>query len=145
MMLNVFSGNMMKSTTSMNLLQSYEMQALLAPGDIFVDVGANLGSYTIPMAIHVGPSGLVLAFEPFRWLSQLLTANVAMNGLMNVWVFQLGLGDTPERKKLQQPQLRSFSSPGGVKLEEQTKSLDEVKDCFLLFFILASNFPVVRF
>ena len=27
----------------MNVLQSYEMQSLLRPGDVVVDVGANLG------------------------------------------------------------------------------------------------------
>jgi hypothetical protein len=43
-------GNVMKNTGCMNVMQSYEMQSLIKPGGVFVDVGANLGSYTIPMA-----------------------------------------------------------------------------------------------
>ncbi len=37
---------------------------LLHPGDIAVDVGANLGAYTTTCALVVGESGLVLAYEP---------------------------------------------------------------------------------
>ncbi|KAF4683343.1 hypothetical protein FOZ63_009456, partial [Perkinsus olseni] len=108
-------GNMMKNTGCMNVLQSYEMQSILRPGDVFVDAGANLGSYTIPMAEHVGPAGMVLAFEPFRWTYQLLNANVALNGLMNVWTYQAALSDRASQSLLLQPQLRFFSSPGGVR------------------------------
>merc|ERR1712000_680529 len=61
-------GHWIKEYGSMNILQSYEMQSLLRPGDVVVDVGANLGSFTIPFAERVGRLGKVLAFEPFRWL-----------------------------------------------------------------------------
>ncbi|KAF4677301.1 hypothetical protein FOZ62_031121, partial [Perkinsus olseni] len=120
-------GNMMKNTGCMNVLQSYEMQSILRPGDVFVDAGANLGSYTIPMAEHVGPAGMVLAFEPFRWTYQLLNANVALNGLMNVWTYQAALSDRASQSLLLQPQLRFFSSPGGVRAHptNQTGGLSE--------------------
>lgn len=36
----------------------------LEPGDGFLDVGANVGIFTIPLARHVGPAGKVYAFEP---------------------------------------------------------------------------------
>ena len=45
------------------------------------------------MAERVGRQGKVLAFEPFRWLFQICTANVALNGLSNVWTFNMGLGE----------------------------------------------------
>jgi FkbM family methyltransferase len=103
----------------MNLVQSYEMQSILVTGDVFIDVGANLGSYTIPLAQHVGPLGTVISFEPFRWLYQMLNANVAANGLMNCWTYQVALSDEPTRLSLMQPNLRYFSSPGGVRYEDQ--------------------------
>jgi FkbM family methyltransferase len=118
-------GHWMKQFGSMNVLQSYEMQSLLRKGDTVVDAGANLGSYTIGFAEKIGLSGAVLAFEPFRWLHQILTANVALNGLQNVWVFPAGLGDTTTRIEAHPPQLRFFSSPGGVRLTNQTGGLDE--------------------
>ncbi len=34
------------------------------PGDTFVDVGANVGLFTLPVAEKVGPAGIVWAFEP---------------------------------------------------------------------------------
>ena len=112
-------GNIMKQTSAMNIVQSYEMQSILLPGEVFVDAGANLGSYTLSLAEHLGPSGMVLAFEPFRWLFQLLNANIALNGFMNCWTFQLALGQSQSSEFLLQPNLRFFSSPGGVRVAEQ--------------------------
>jgi FkbM family methyltransferase len=39
-------------------------EAILAPGDVAVDVGAHKGRHTFPMARRVGPGGKVHAFEP---------------------------------------------------------------------------------
>jgi len=112
-------GHWMKQHGSMNPLQSYEMQSLLQAGDVVIDVGANLGCYTVPFAERVGPRGKVLAFEPFRWLQQIVSANVAINGLSNVWVFPVGLSTQTAQLEARPPQLRFFSSPGGMKLQNQ--------------------------
>jgi len=109
-------GHWIKQYGSMNVLQSYEMQSLLRSGDVVIDVGANLGSYTIPFAEKIGPRGVVLAFEPFRWLYQMLTANVALNGLANVWTLNMALGDRSDVFLARPPQFRFFSSPGGMKV-----------------------------
>eukprot|EP00928_Gymnodinium_smaydae_P073066 TRINITY_DN56324_c0_g1_i1.p1 TRINITY_DN56324_c0_g1~~TRINITY_DN56324_c0_g1_i1.p1 ORF type:complete len:643 (+),score=133.29 TRINITY_DN56324_c0_g1_i1:51-1979(+) len=116
-------GHWMKQHGSMNPLQSYEMQSLLAQGDVVIDVGANLGCYTVPFAERVGMHGKVLAFEPFRWMQQLVSANVAANGLSNVWVLPVGLGTQTSRFEARPPQLRFFSSPGGVKLHGQSEGI----------------------
>ena len=39
---------------------------LLRPGDVAIDVGANIGALTVPMARLVQPGGAVVAFEPQR-------------------------------------------------------------------------------
>jgi hypothetical protein len=44
----------------------------LRPGDVALDIGANFGSHTIPLAQLVGPGGAVYAFEPQRILFQIL-------------------------------------------------------------------------
>jgi len=116
-------GHWMKQHGSMNPLQSYEMQSLLQAGDVAIDVGANLGCYTVPLAERVGPQGKVLAFEPFRWLQQIVSANVAINGLSNVWVSPVGLGAELNRFEGRPPQLRFFSSPGGMKLRGQQEGM----------------------
>ncbi|MBL4687128.1 MAG: FkbM family methyltransferase [Nannocystaceae bacterium] len=56
----------------------------LAPGDTFLDVGANLGYYTVLAAKKVGPTGRVFAFEPDPESFALLQRNVKRNGLHNV-------------------------------------------------------------
>lgn len=57
---------------------------ILSPGDVVVDVGANIGTHTVFFAKAVGAKGLVVAFEPQRLALQTLSGNVALNGLTNV-------------------------------------------------------------
>ncbi|MEZ5502207.1 MAG: FkbM family methyltransferase [Halioglobus sp.] len=54
---------------------------LLRPGDVFVDVGANIGYFTILAASAVGEQGAVFAFEPDPDNYRLLCANAVLNGL----------------------------------------------------------------
>lgn len=62
------------------------LTSVLRVGDFAVDVGAHLGSFTIPLAKAVGQhgSGRVLSLEPQQDLFQSLNANLALNGLNNV-------------------------------------------------------------
>jgi FkbM family methyltransferase len=55
--------------------------ALLKPGDVAIDVGANVGTHAVVLAQRVGPGGAVLAFEPQRVLHQVLTTNATLNGI----------------------------------------------------------------
>jgi hypothetical protein len=41
-----------------------QLRRFLRPGDVAIDIGAQTGDTTVPMALAVGPSGLVLALEP---------------------------------------------------------------------------------
>jgi FkbM family methyltransferase len=63
-------------------------------GSVAIDVGANLGLFTIPLARAVGSSGRVMAFEPLPSNVELLASNIALNGLSNVQVFPLALSDS---------------------------------------------------
>jgi FkbM family methyltransferase len=65
----------------------------LEPGDVFIDVGANIGFYSILASKRVGVQGRVLAFEPsYREYCRLLH-NVRLNQSNNVVCYNLGLGD----------------------------------------------------
>ncbi|CAD7923672.1 unnamed protein product [Amoebophrya sp. A120] len=87
------------------------LRAFLPEDSVVVDAGANIGGFTLPFAKRVGRNGMVFAFEPFRVLFQHLTANVALNGLLNVQTFQHGLGKEYERVKLPMPNLNKLSNP----------------------------------
>lgn len=53
----------------------------LQPGEVFYDVGANIGCYTLLAASRVGPTGHVYAFEPHLPTMAALIRNVVQNGL----------------------------------------------------------------
>lgn len=59
------------------------LQAVLRPGNVFFDVGANIGLYSLWAAKLVGPQGKILAFEPVPqtgdWLQEILDQNHATN------------------------------------------------------------------
>lgn len=57
------------------------IESLLRPGETFVDVGANVGVYTLIAGRKVGATGKVLAFEPASSTCDALRATVAVNGL----------------------------------------------------------------
>jgi FkbM family methyltransferase len=68
---------------------------IVKPGQIVVEVGANLGAHTVFLARHVGTKGSVKAFEPQRILFQALCANLALNSIPNVHALQQAVGATP--------------------------------------------------
>lgn len=53
------------------------LQALLDPGDIFLDAGANIGCYSVLASDIVGSGGLVIAFEPAESELKYLRMNLA--------------------------------------------------------------------
>ncbi len=59
---------------------------VLAPGAVFVDVGANWGYFTLVAGGRVGAAGRVVALEPEPRLCASLASNVALNGLAMVTV-----------------------------------------------------------
>lgn len=69
----------------------------LRPGDTFLDVGANLGYFTIVGAARVGPSGRVVAVEALDGTRRRLAANLDDNRLTNVDLVGVGLWSGPMR------------------------------------------------
>lgn len=63
---------------------------ILTPEDMVVEIGANMGVHTVPLALRAKE---VVAFEPQRLMFQILTANVALNSLYNVYTVQAACGD----------------------------------------------------
>lgn len=60
------------------------IQRLLKPGDLFVDVGANLGLHTIAAARAMQGKGKIVAFEPFPVSARLLALSVLINGFTDI-------------------------------------------------------------
>jgi FkbM family methyltransferase len=64
----------------------------VTPGMAVVDLGANLGWFTVHLALLVGGEGRVDAFEPRSDLMDLLTKTIGENRLTNVTTHNVALG-----------------------------------------------------
>lgn len=93
-----------ESELEMDLLRLF-----IRPGDVVLDVGANIGTHTVPLCQAVGPDGRVLAFEPQRVIYQVMVANVALNSCLNADCRLAAVGDKPSR--LQVPNV-DYAHPG---------------------------------
>jgi len=65
----------------------------LRPGDAFLDVGANVGVYSLLAAWRVGATGRIDAFEPAPETLERLRENLAISGVSNVHVHALAVSD----------------------------------------------------
>ncbi len=68
---------------------------LIPSGAVILDIGAHIGAHTLFFAKAAGPEGAVLAFEPQRIIFQILCANMALNGLQNVYCYPAAVSDNP--------------------------------------------------
>lgn len=65
---------------------------LIQPNIVVLDVGANIGAFTLYFAKSVLPHGIVYAFEPQRIVFQTLAGNMAINSITNVYCINKAVG-----------------------------------------------------
>ena len=113
----------------------YEKESKIKPGDLVLDVGAHIGSFTLKAAKEVGPEGRVVSFEPSSENFKLLTLNVNSNNYSNVKLFNAAVGSAPGTAKLHlgnRKGTNSLLSDAGVQqvgIEEvPIRTLDSVAD-----------------
>jgi FkbM family methyltransferase len=73
------------------------LDQFVAKGDIFVDVGANIGLFSLKMAPR---AARIVAVEPGKEAGDLLQENVGLNRFQNVTLVRKGLADAPGRAAL---------------------------------------------
>jgi FkbM family methyltransferase len=73
---------------------------LLNPGDVYIDVGANIGWNVVFAAKLVGATGHVYAFEPDPDNYALLLENIELNQLTNVTAVKLAVSDRAYQTKM---------------------------------------------
>lgn len=52
---------------------------IVAKGAVVIDIGANIGAHSLPLAAHVGPSGLVIAVEPTKYAFDKMKVEISLN------------------------------------------------------------------
>src|ERR1700720_286440 len=74
------------------------LRAHTPPGGVFVDVGANVGTYAMVLARHVGTSGTVVAIEPHPVTHARLAFNRAASGFSQVTLVAAAAGTSAGRR-----------------------------------------------
>ncbi len=102
-------------------------QSLITTG-VVLDIGANLGSFTIPLA-KKNPNIKFIAFEPQEVVYRQLTTNVFLNSLDNVECVRTGLGAQPYFVEHGIPDYKTAYNIGGLTLSKRIEELrkDSIK------------------
>lgn len=79
------------------------LEHLLFPGALFVDVGANIGLFSLLASRKVGPTGRVIAVEPNPVALRRLRQNLALNPTLAVEVIEAAASDHVGEVALTQP------------------------------------------
>jgi FkbM family methyltransferase len=118
-----------------DILSSRTVFNSLRPGFTFVDVGANLGYYSLGAGRRVGEEGRVFAFEPNPTTLARLRRNVALSQGGMIRVFDCALADAPGEAVLHAPlepamhghaSLMNQDWAGNVKTTVPVRRLDDV-------------------
>jgi FkbM family methyltransferase len=116
------------------------LQRILAPGMVFVDVGANWGYFTLAAAHLVGPEGKVVAVEADPRACQTLRENAVRNALDCVEVFEVAASDVAGTVRMQEYEASAGETGNfglartttvvehGRHFEVQARPLDDVLD-----------------
>jgi FkbM family methyltransferase len=73
---------------------------IVKPGDLCLDIGANVGAITLVMSFATGRNGKVIAVEPHPGMVERLRANIDLNRLNNVSVMPVAISDTAGKATL---------------------------------------------
>jgi FkbM family methyltransferase len=95
------------------------LERTVRPGMRILDVGSNLGLYSVLAARLAGESGRTICFEPDALLYSALCQNLVANGLERVETHAVGLGAAPAKLEFH----RSIINSGDNHLGEQASEL----------------------
>ena len=94
------------------------------PGDVVLDIGANIGTHTLWFANRVGETGKVLAFEPQRFVYQTLCANMALNSIQCVDCKHMGVGSAQKIIKVPFLDPEAENNFGGLSIQGHSEGED---------------------
>ena len=98
------------------------LSAEAKPGMIALDVGADIGYFSLQFSKLVGNSGRVIAFEPIPKARERLVHNIALNELTNITVSEFALGNQEGTVYLEDPFTKSR-----VNLNKTSGGINDIK------------------
>ena len=116
-----------------NLALQRVVKGLLPPGGVLVDIGANVGFFSLLGATVVGPSGRVFAVEPYPPNFSILQEHIALNHFTNVHAHPIAVSDQPGSLRLYAPppdahrefNVSIVNSPSAAAFDVPAKTLDQ--------------------
>jgi FkbM family methyltransferase len=75
------------------------LKKIIKPQDIFLDIGANIGYFSLLVANNV-PTAKIFSFEPMKELFEKLEKNVLINGFKNIKAINIAIGNVNEDREL---------------------------------------------
>lgn len=97
------------------------LEMIVQPGHVCMDIGTNIGVYTVMMALRAGGSGAVHSFEPVNHIRRRAKLNIQLNGCRNVVVNDCALGAEPGRLTMLQVKEGEFR--GGTSSILETEAI----------------------
>jgi FkbM family methyltransferase len=110
------------------------IESTLKPGNVFIDVGAHVGYFTLLAGRRVGPSGAVLSIEPNPVAFNQLRQNVERSDLLNVLMAHTACGDSHDPVHLylhsesnsSMASLSAANATSGVAVDVACTTLDDL-------------------
>ena len=125
------TSGLIATTGRLNLPVTCLLLEILKPGMSVVDVGANLGFYTLLAAKAIGKTGRAWSFEPEPHNFLLMTKSIRANRFDNVRPMEMALSDKPGTGTLylapsSEPNAHTLTRDRGVgSVDVSTTSLDD--------------------
>ena len=100
--------------------------SILKEGDIFIDIGSNIGLFSLIASRIVGDNGLVISFEPSPKTFMRFIENMKLNNLKNIDARNIGLSDKSDELTFYMSEngydaWNSFAPSKDNKLEKEIK------------------------
>jgi FkbM family methyltransferase len=119
------------------------IKRLVKQGNLVLDIGANIGYYSVKLSKLVGNSGKVIAFEPTEHFRKTLRMNLDANNITNVEVINIGLSDKEQKLEIDiGPSSATLHSPLGF---DDIESKEVINLTTLDSFVQKHNIPKIDF
>jgi len=117
---DIYIGKAIEKYGEFSELEVKIFESLCHPGDIVIEVGANIGTHTLVFSRLVGPTGRVYAYEPQRIIFQTLCANLALNSITNVECMQQALSNEVGHLTIPEINYHREGNFGGIEIDKST-------------------------
>lgn len=99
----------------------FYLKTLVKPGFTCVDIGANVGYYSVFLSKYAGKTGRVFAIEPVPLFANIFVKNTGRFALKNITLYQCALGAEKKKVTLGTPLIDGVFRHGLTKVMEENE------------------------